>query len=61
MIDSVVNASSGVNMGFIAVGRSLREVEIRENSLGEMVAIGWLATLVAVFAAIWIVSIFTNL
>lgn len=54
VIDSIKNASSGVNMGFVAVGRSLREVERREDNLMKMVAVGWIVTLVAVFAAIWI-------
>jgi hypothetical protein len=58
VVDAIKNASSGVNMGFVAVGRSLREVEIRENNLTKMVAIGWIVTLVAVFVAIWFAMIF---
>jgi hypothetical protein len=54
VVDAIKNASSGVNMGFVAVGRSLREVEQREDNLLKMVALGWIVTLVAVFAMIWL-------
>jgi len=55
VVDSVKNAS-GTVMGFVMVGRSLREVEIREDNLMKMVGLGWLATLVAAFAALWLVA-----
>jgi hypothetical protein len=32
--------------GFVVAGRSLREVEVREASLVEIVALGWFAALV---------------
>jgi hypothetical protein len=47
-----IQNASGTNVGFVLVGRSLREVEIREDNLLLMVALGWFATMVAVFAAI---------
>jgi hypothetical protein len=52
VIDRIKNASSGANMGFVLVGRSLREVEIREDNLMKIVALAWLVTMIAVFAAI---------
>ena len=36
---------SAAGIGFVAVGRSLKEVEIREANLLRMVAIGWIACL----------------
>jgi len=38
----VVEKVSTPAIGFVAVGRSLQEVEIREKNLGQMVFIGWL-------------------
>lgn len=51
VVDRIQN-TSGTNIGFVLVGRSLREVEIREGNLLLMVALGWFVTLAAVFAAI---------
>lgn len=31
--------------GFVAIGRSIREIEIREDNLGKMVAAAWILTL----------------
>jgi hypothetical protein len=42
--------------GFVAAGRSLREVEVREGALSRAVAIGWIVALVAAFAAAWLVA-----
>jgi hypothetical protein len=42
--------------GFVAVGRSLTEVEIRESSLIKMVAIGWLACM-GVILAHWVIQL----
>jgi uncharacterized membrane protein len=36
---------SAAGIGFVAVGRSLKEVEIREANLVRMVAIAWIACL----------------
>jgi hypothetical protein len=47
-----VQNASGTNMGFVLVGRSLREVEVREDNLLKMVGLGWIVTLVIVFVAI---------
>ncbi|HYK44401.1 MAG TPA: hypothetical protein VEV83_04490 [Parafilimonas sp.] len=42
MVYEKVNAAG---TGFVAVGRSLKEVELRENKLVRMVAIAWIACL----------------
>jgi hypothetical protein len=34
--------------GFVAVGRSLREVEVRENNLVDMIIIAWIASLTVI-------------
>ena len=41
----VVLPITGQFSGYVLVGRSLREVEIRENNLVKMVGFGWLAAL----------------
>ena len=42
----VVHSVSGHNAGYIAVGRSIREVEIREDNLFKISALAWLAGLI---------------
>ena len=44
-IAAVVVAYGGVQPGFVLAGRSLREVEIRENQVEQITAIAWLVTL----------------
>ncbi len=44
-IAAVVVAYGGTQPGFVLAGRSLREVEIRENQVEQITAIAWLATL----------------
>lgn len=39
------------NNGYVLAGRSLREVEIREDNLSHQVAIAWIFTIVSTFAA----------
>jgi len=51
-----VKKIEGTNPGFVAAGRSLREVEKRETQLLENVALGWIATLIAVFASLVILK-----
>jgi hypothetical protein len=46
---------SGTKTGFVLVGRSLREVEIRENNLSRQVLIGWLAALIVSFIAVFFI------
>lgn len=45
----VVRYFQGKVSGFVLVGRSLREVEKRENNLMGVVAIGWLVAMTATF------------
>ncbi len=45
----VVNYYKGQQEGYVAIGRSLREVEIREDNLQKMVFVGWLITLATTF------------
>jgi len=47
----VVTQISGPNSGFVLAGRSLREVEIREDDILQIVLIGWLAILLGSLAA----------
>jgi hypothetical protein len=44
-IAAVVVAYGGAQPGFVLAGRSLREVEIRENQVEQITAIAWLVTL----------------
>lgn len=44
-IAAVVVAYNGVQPGFVLVGRSLREVEIRESQVEQITGIAWLVTL----------------
>lgn len=40
--------------GFVLVGRSLKEVEIREHNLMVMVGLGWFVTMIATLASVFI-------
>ncbi len=51
-IAAVVVPVEGGAGGFVLAGRSLRVVEERVDSLTLMVALGWLGTMVATFAAV---------
>lgn len=42
--------------GFVLVGRSLKEVEKREDNLLKVVIFGWVATMIATFASITLLS-----
>lgn len=46
----VVEHYSGQSSGFVVVGRSLKQVEIREDKLTKMFFTGWIGTIVATFA-----------
>jgi hypothetical protein len=46
--------------GYVLIGRSLKEVEKRENSLYLMALAGWLITLLATFASIWGIDYLAN-
>ena len=50
--------SSGA--GYVLVGRSLREVEVRVERLFKMVAVGWAATIVATFVSFLLVKILSR-
>ena len=60
----VVTRVDGAQPGFVMAGRSLREVEIREDKLGLMVCAAWfvtmLGTLALVAAGFWIVRPLEN-
>ena len=45
----VITKYQGENLGYVLAGRSLREVEIREDNLLRIVFAGWFITEVAVF------------
>ncbi len=45
---TVITRFKGAQSGFVLVGRSLREVEIRANRLGQFVLLGWLGSVVLI-------------
>jgi hypothetical protein len=47
----VVTQFKGASSGFVLVGRSLREVEIREDNLEHLTLFGWLSILIVSFLA----------
>jgi hypothetical protein len=47
-IAAVLRHYSGKSSGFVLAGRSLREVEIREERLMQMVAAGWAVSMIVV-------------
>ena len=47
----VVTQFHGPNPGFVLAGRSLREVEIREDNILKIIFAGWIAILVVTFLA----------
>jgi len=46
----VVHPIAGQNAGYVAVGRSLREIEIREDNLLKITALAWLVGLILLLA-----------
>ncbi len=50
---AVINHFDGKNSGYVLVGRSLREVEIREDQLLQEVTIGWFISLVVLYIALF--------
>jgi len=48
----VVHPIAGQNAGYVAVGRSLREIEIREDNLLKISALAWLAGIILLLALI---------
>jgi len=55
-IAAVLNYFSGKQEGFVLVGRSLRDTEIRESNLFNQVFLGWLGTVIIAFALSVILS-----
>lgn len=55
---TVVTYFNGASSGFVLVGRSLREVEIRENNLLFIVGFAWFFSLAAVLIMIIFLKIF---
>ena len=47
----VVTQFKGANSGFVMAGRSLREIEIREDNTLQIILLGWLAMLFITFVA----------
>ncbi len=52
----VVTQFKGPNSGFVLVGRSMREVEKREDGIMQIVLLGWAVMLVVTFVATLIIS-----
>lgn len=55
-IAAVLNYFRGKQEGFVLVGRSLRDTEIREDNLFSQVFLGWLGTVIMAFALSVILS-----
>jgi hypothetical protein len=53
-IAAVVEPFSGPTPGFVLAGRSLKEVEKRENQLLLFIAFGWIASLLVDATCIWV-------
>jgi hypothetical protein len=51
-VAAVVVAYGGAQPGFVLAGRSLREVEKREDQLGQITLLAWLATLAGSLAVV---------
>ena len=51
----VVTPVTGSKPGFVLAGRSLREVEIREENLSHITALAWAAGIILMFMIIWVV------
>ena len=49
---TVIARFNGANPGFVLIGRSMKEVEIREDNALKIVLIGWIVTILASFAAV---------
>ena len=52
----VVKSFSAATSGFVVVGRSLREIEIREANTLKIVAICWLVSIIIAFAIMMLLS-----
>lgn len=52
----IVSYFNGINSGYVAAGRSLREVEKREDQLFLQVGLGWITTLALTLVASFMVS-----
>lgn len=50
----VTRFQTAKNSGFVVSGRSLKEIEVRENDLLTRILLGWLVTLFATFSASFI-------
>lgn len=51
----VVERYEKPNPGFLAAGRSLREVEVLISAVGNLVLLGWIAGMLASFIMTWVV------
>lgn len=52
---TVISRYDGANKGYVLVGRSLREIEIRESNLEAIVAMAWLMSLFVLGACAYLV------
>jgi hypothetical protein len=57
---TVVTSYGGAQPGFVLAGRSLREVENREDQFGLLIGLGWLGTLFATLVAVSLSEIFLS-
>jgi hypothetical protein len=59
-IAAVITYYSGKHSGFVLVGRSLREVEKREDQIFQLVLIGWAVTIIVSFIASFSIKMVYN-
>lgn len=56
----VVSYYKGTTKGYVLVGRSLKEVEKREDMVTKGVVVGWIITLFLTFISIWFINLVVN-
>lgn len=54
----VMDYYRGSHPGFVAVGRSIKEIEIRENSELQIIVLGWVVAMLASYASLFFVQKF---
>jgi hypothetical protein len=55
-IAMVIEKVSSPGIGYVGVGRSLKEVEVRENNLSRMILIGWILCVGILLINAWVQS-----
>ena len=56
----VITRYNGINPGFVLVGRSIKEIEIREDNALKITALGWIVIMITSFITILLSLKFTS-